>query len=63
MRHSSRQKHLKHVHRSAHIRRMRYFRTVQSAKGYVSGQELASDTNSQMTKAATQSLDKVAELS
>ncbi|CAM3889922.1 hypothetical protein SHAQ108633_00565 [Shewanella aquimarina] len=30
MRHSSRQKHLKHVHRSAHIRRMCYFRTVQS---------------------------------
>lgn len=32
MRHSSRSKHLKHVHRSAHIRRMSYFRTVQSAK-------------------------------
>ena len=28
MRHSSRQKHLKHVQRSAHIRRMCYFRTV-----------------------------------
>ncbi|WP_037471523.1 hypothetical protein [Shewanella waksmanii] len=29
MRHSSRQKHLKHVHKSAHTRRMCYFRTVQ----------------------------------
>ncbi|WP_157582300.1 hypothetical protein [Shewanella woodyi] len=29
MRHSSRQRHLKHLHRSAHIRRMCYFRTVQ----------------------------------
>lgn len=28
MRHSSRKKHLKHVQRSAHIRRMCYFRTV-----------------------------------
>ncbi|NRD73156.1 hypothetical protein HQQ94_07860 [Shewanella sp. VB17] len=30
MRHSSRQKHLKHLHRAAHIRRMCYFRTVRS---------------------------------
>ncbi len=30
MRHTSRQKHLKHVHKSAHTRRMCYFRTVQS---------------------------------
>jgi|GEM_PF-5287237 len=30
MRHSSRQKHLKHLHRSAHIRRMCYFRAVKS---------------------------------
>ena len=28
MRHSSRHKHLKHLHRAAHIRRMCYFRTV-----------------------------------
>ncbi|WP_185817561.1 hypothetical protein [Shewanella atlantica] len=30
MRHSKRQKHLKQLHRSAHIRRMCYFRTAQS---------------------------------
>lgn len=30
MRHSSRKKHLKHVQRSAHIRRMCYFRTIHS---------------------------------
>ncbi|MFT5704101.1 MAG: hypothetical protein ACI8SK_000032 [Shewanella sp.] len=31
MRHSSRQKHLKHLHRSAHIRRMCYFRSIHYA--------------------------------
>ncbi|MCG9696136.1 hypothetical protein [Shewanella sp. Isolate11] len=30
MRHSSRKKHLKHVQRCAHIRRMCYFRTAQA---------------------------------
>lgn len=34
MRHSSRKKHLKHLHRSAHIRRMCYFRTVQTDNAY-----------------------------
>lgn len=34
MHHSSRRKHIKHVHRSAHIRRMRYF-TSQHTSNYI----------------------------
>ncbi|MEI6858588.1 MAG: hypothetical protein V5788_02145 [Shewanella sp.] len=34
MRHSGRLKHIKHVHRSAHIRRMRYF-TSQNTTNYI----------------------------
>ncbi|CAM3532530.1 hypothetical protein [Shewanella violacea] len=30
MHHSSRRKHIKHIHRSAHIRRMRYFTSQQT---------------------------------
>ncbi|QDO85140.1 hypothetical protein FM037_20225 [Shewanella psychropiezotolerans] len=34
MHHFSRRKHIKHVHRSAHIRRMRYF-TSQHTSNYI----------------------------
>ncbi|MBE7215134.1 hypothetical protein MK852_08510 [Shewanella benthica] len=34
MHHSNRRKHIKHVHRSAHIRRMRYF-TSQHTTNYI----------------------------
>lgn len=46
MRHSCRQRHLKHVHRSAHIRRMCYFRTTQNEK-FIAEKKKSMDVSNQ----------------
>ncbi len=57
MRHSCRQKHLKHAHRSAHIRRMCYFRASQIEKANAEEKQRADMTEQAATDISSQAVE------